>query len=188
MPRFSAGDVDPAFLNRQARCATSGLVAALLIVWALMLGEAAMGSWSSMLSPRTEPLVVGWDRVLERFDRQVVRAVVAFVALGLVLHFCRRSVCGGDPVVRVPLCRWFGFGAVDRLWPWRARLSWVWSVCGLCRRRRQLWSPGCGPIAATAANTSFGDATSPAPSPTFEDPRAALAPSLPRSVAGSNRM
>ena len=43
------------------------------------------------------------------------------------------------------------------------------------------------PIAATAANANSGDETSPAPSPTFEDPRVALAPSLPRSVSGSSR-
>ncbi len=40
----------------------------------------------------------------------------------------------------------------------------------------------CGwePIAATAANTSSGDATSPAPSPTCEGPRVALVPSARR--------
>ncbi len=58
-------------------------------------------------------------------------------------------------------------------------------------RLRRLHQPGTHAVGNQSqqppVNTNFGDATSPAHSPTFEDPRVALAPSPPRSVPGSNR-
>lgn len=84
MARFSAGGVDPSFADR--RWTSAGLIAGLLLLWALMFGSAALNSLSLLVDPPSGPASLSESAVLWRFLKLLGRAAVGFFVVWVVVR------------------------------------------------------------------------------------------------------